>query len=183
MLRKRAATQVLLQPIRSGLLTSHAVHPPPPLPSTPALGLASMLPDAENTGMCPHATPSLLLTNAHQLLPPRQTQSFQHDINTLDNMLIVPNAPLYLLDLSSSLTTLALLRSLFHPYPYSVPMKTRTKNKTKHPAAPVMTPGQLAAAGLPQPQKQPRRQTKDQRIAALEEDLRATRELLEMVFT
>ena len=62
-------------------------------------------------------------------------------------------------------------------------MKTRTKNKSKHPAAPIMTPGQLAAAGIPQPQKRKRQPTKDQRIAALEEDLRATRELLQMVRT
>ena len=60
-------------------------------------------------------------------------------------------------------------------------MKTRPKNKSKHPAAPIMTPGQLAAAGIPQPPKQKRQPTKDQRIAALEEDLRATRELLRMV--
>ena len=76
------------------------------------------------------------------------------------------------------------LWSLLCPYLRSLIMKTRQKNKSKHPAAPIMTPGQLAAAGIPQPLKQPRWQpTKDQCIAALEEDLRLTRELLHVVLT
>ncbi|KAF9791047.1 hypothetical protein BJ322DRAFT_1104702 [Thelephora terrestris] len=55
---------------------------------------------------------------------------------------------------------------------------TRTKNKSKHPAAPVMTPRQLVSAGIskPRPRKQP---TKDQRIAALEDELRAMQEQLQ----
>ena len=58
---------------------------------------------------------------------------------------------------------------LFHPHSCLLAMKTRAKNKSKHPAAPIMTPRQLAAAGIPQPLTRPRRQpTKDQRIAALE---------------
>jgi len=73
---------------------------------------------------------------------------------------------------------------LFLSYPHLLSMKTCAKNKSKHPAAPVMTPAQLAAAGISQPQKCPRRkQTKDQQIAALEEDLRTTRELLQAVST
>ena len=45
-----------------------------------------------------------------------------------------------------------------------------------------MTPAQLAAAGIPVPQsKNPKKPTKDQRIAALEEDLHITRELLQTV--
>jgi hypothetical protein len=63
-------------------------------------------------------------------------------------------------------------------------MNTRAKNKLAHPAACVMTPAQLSAAGISQPQqKRPRKkQTKDQQIAALQEDLRATQELLQTVF-
>ena len=62
-------------------------------------------------------------------------------------------------------------------------MKTCEKNKSKHPAASVMTPAQLVAAGISQPRPaRPRKKlTKDQQIAALEEDLRVTRELLETV--
>lgn len=65
-------------------------------------------------------------------------------------------------------------------------MVTRAKNKTTHPAACVMSPAQLAAAGIPAPplKRSQKKPTKDERIAALEEDLRATRELLlQTVFT
>ena len=55
-------------------------------------------------------------------------------------------------------------------------MKARQANKSKHPATPIMSPAQLAAAGISQPKtKKPRKQTKDQRLATLEEDLCATR--------
>jgi hypothetical protein len=62
-------------------------------------------------------------------------------------------------------------------------MKTRAGNKEKRPAASVMTPAQLAAAGIsdPRPKKPQKKPTKDQRIAALEENLRITRELLQTV--
>ena len=101
-------------------------------------------------------------------------------INTTNGSLVIANVPLYL-----SLYSLSpLLHSHSLSYPYLPPMpKTRAKNKSTHPAAPVMTPAQLAAAGISQPSKKPRKkQTKDQIIAALEEDLRATRELLQTVF-
>ena len=56
-------------------------------------------------------------------------------------------------------------------------MKTCTRNKSKHPAAPIMTPSQLSTAGIstPNPKK---KLTKDQRILTLEEDLCLKRELL-----
>ena len=61
-------------------------------------------------------------------------------------------------------------------------MQTRAKNKSKHPPKSVMTPTQLAAAGVFVPRPKPiRKPTKDQLIAALEEDLRVTRELLQTV--
>ena len=60
-------------------------------------------------------------------------------------------------------------------------MKTHAQNATKHPAAPVMTLAQLTAAGIPQPKCPQKKLTKDQCIAALEEDLCMTRELLQMV--
>ena len=58
--------------------------------------------------------------------------------------------------------------------------KTRAKNKSSHPAAPIMTPTQLRTAGIsvPQPKK---KQTKSQRISALEEDNRIRDDLLRMV--
>ena len=85
--------------------------------------------------------------------------------------------PLYLSPSHLSFTCLSHLPVLAHP-----PMNTRTKNKSKHPAAPTMTPGQLAAAGISKRQpKRYKKQTKDQCIAALEEDLRATQELLRTV--
>lgn len=64
-------------------------------------------------------------------------------------------------------------------------MNTRAKNKSKHPAAPIMTSAQLAAAGIAQPQPKRHRKapTKNQRIADLEENLRAAEELLQMVRT
>ena len=60
-------------------------------------------------------------------------------------------------------------------------MKTRARNAAKHPAAPVMTLAQLTAASIPQPKRPQKKLTKDQRIAALEEDLCMTRELRQMV--
>jgi len=63
------------------------------------------------------------------------------------------------------------------------PMNTRAKNKSAHPAAPIMTPAQLSAAGISQPKRPRKKQTKDQQIAALKEDLRATQELLQTVPT
>jgi len=61
-------------------------------------------------------------------------------------------------------------------------MKTRTKNQTAHPAVPVMTPAQLSAAGISQSQpKRPKKQTKDQQIAALKEDLHAAQKMLQVV--
>ena len=86
--------------------------------------------------------------------------------------------PLYLL-LSLTLS----FHSHFSLHLYSHPMKTRTRNKSKHPAAPIMTPSQLSAAGISTPHsKNPKKKlTKDQRILALEEDLRLTRELLRTV--
>ena len=86
--------------------------------------------------------------------------------------------PLYLL-LSLTLS----FHSHFSLHLYSHPMKTRTRNKSKHPAAPIMTPSQLFAAGISTPHsKNPKKKlTKDQRILALEEDLRLTRELLRTV--
>ena len=86
----------------------------------------------------------------------------------------VVNIPHYLSLSSASLFALFFL-------PTQPPMKTRAKNASKHPAAPDMTPAQLAAAGIPQPKRPQKKPTKDQRIATLEEDLRMARELLQMV--
>ena len=62
----------------------------------------------------------------------------------------------------------------------AVPMaNTRKKNKSVHPGAPDMTPSRLAAAGLShlsKTRRPPKQLTKDQRIAALEEELRIARE-------
>ena len=66
---------------------------------------------------------------------------------------------------------------------YLSSMKTCAGNQGKHPAVAVMTPTQLAAAGIPAPLPKKKKLSKDQRIAALEEDLRVTRELLQMVRT
>lgn len=58
-------------------------------------------------------------------------------------------------------------------------MNTRKKNKSTHPGAPDMTPSQLARAGLSHaPGASTKRQTKDQQIAALKEDLQAARDLI-----
>ena len=107
-------------------------------------------------------------------------QCFQPRINT---SIVLVSSPLPTLPAiyphSHSFIALT-LSSLFSTRPS---MKTREKNKSKHPAASVMTPAQLAAAGISQPQPaRPRKKlTKDQWIAALEEDLCVTRELLETV--
>ena len=95
-------------------------------------------------------------------------------IKTLSGPSTFANSPHYLSLSSASLLTLFFL-------PTQPPMKTHAKNASKHPAAPDMTPAQLAAAGIPQPKHPQRKPTKDQRIAALEEDLRMARELLQMV--
>ena len=64
-------------------------------------------------------------------------------------------------------------------------MKTRLKNQSAHPAAPVMTPAQLKAAGIAKPQtkQSQKKPTKDQQIAALKEDIRAMHDLLQVVCT
>jgi hypothetical protein len=90
---------------------------------------------------------------------------------------------LFLLTFPTIYHQLSLLSFTF-PFPSLLApseMTTRRKNKLAHPAACVMTPAQLTAAGIPQPKRKQKRPTKDQRIAALEEDLRATRELLQTV--
>ena len=64
-------------------------------------------------------------------------------------------------------------------------MNTRAKNKTAHPAVPITTPARLLATGITKSQsKRPRKkQTKDQQIAALREDLRMAQELLQVIPT
>jgi len=99
----------------------------------------------------------------------------QSCINTPNGSLALTNI-LYYLSLSS-----LLYFTCISPPSTCSPMNTRAKNKSKHPAAPVMTPAQLAAAGISQQKRSKKKPTKDQHIAALEEDLRATRELLRMV--
>ena len=59
------------------------------------------------------------------------------------------------------------------------PMNTRKKNKSAHPGVPDMTRSQLASTGLSRRCHQPaKKKTKDQQIAALQEELRITREYL-----
>ena len=136
---------------------------------------------------CPlHANPSPHFPNPPQLLFSNclaawSAQSYKYHQQHVEHL---QHPPLFIEISTHSFTTFAgsLSSCSFLPtHPHSLLMKTRTKSKSKHPAAPIMTPGQLAAAGIPQPQKRKRQPTKDQRIAALEEDLRATRELLRMV--
>jgi hypothetical protein len=57
-------------------------------------------------------------------------------------------------------------------------MNTHTKNKTAHPAAPIMTPAQLSAAGIFQLKQPHKKQTKDQQITALKKDLCVMQEQL-----
>ena len=101
---------------------------------------------------------------------------FQPHISTPKGSLATTNILHYL-----SPSSLPHFTRIFSPLLTCTLMKTRAKNKSAHPAAPVMTPAQLAAAGISQPKRSRRQPTKDQRIAALEEDLRATRELLQVV--
>lgn len=103
---------------------------------------------------------------------------FQLNINSLGTL---PDAASVLCSSPSTLTHS--FHSNFLPDLHSLLMNTHKKNKAKHPAAPVMTPSQLAAAGLPVPKPKAKKQTKAQRIAALEEDLHITRELLTTVHT
>lgn len=97
--------------------------------------------------------------------------------------LTLANTPRYLSPhLLSFHSSFSLTFSLFSPTPPTKPsMRTRAKNASSHPAASVMTPAQLAAAGIPQPKRPQKKPSKDQRIAALEEDLRMARELLQTV--
>ena len=62
-------------------------------------------------------------------------------------------------------------------------MKTRTKNKAQHPGIPDMTPAQLSAADLSRPKRPlPRKKmTKNDRIAALENELFAAKQLVAQV--
>jgi len=63
-------------------------------------------------------------------------------------------------------------------------MKTRAKNQSAHPAVPIMTSAQLSAAGISKSRpKRPKKQTKNQQIAALQEDLRAAQEMLQVATT
>lgn len=106
---------------------------------------------------------------------------FSPPINTLNGPLAIASI---LRCLSPLLTPSSHFDFLFYRCPPLMP-KTRAKNRLKHPAAPIMTRAQLTAAGIPTPplNKPQKKQTKDQRIAALEEDLRITRELLQTVST
>jgi hypothetical protein len=114
---------------------------------------------------------------------------FQSCINTPNDSLAIANVLHYLSQSPHSHFTcifsprFILTLALSPRFTLALPlMNLRAKNKSAHPAASVMTPAQLTAAGIPQ-KKHPRRgPTKDQRIAALEEKLRATQELLQMVF-
>ena len=59
---------------------------------------------------------------------------------------------------------------------------TRKKNKSTHPGIPNMTPSQLSSAGLSHtPATRHKKQTKDQQIAALKDELRTVRELISNV--
>ena len=66
--------------------------------------------------------------------------------------------------------------------PSTLTMNTRKKNKSAHPGIPDMTPLQLSSAGLSRAStvRRPAKKklTKDQQIAALEDELRSTRELI-----
>ena len=125
--------------------------------------------------MCAQHTPMHLRLHSSNRYSPLGPQSH---INTIIAHPYITNIPLYL----SPFSLTPLLRPPLLSYPHFLSMNTRAKNKSKHPAAPVMTPAQLAAAGISQPQKRPaRKQTKAQQIAALEEDLRVTQELLQVV--
>ena len=104
----------------------------------------------------------------------------QPHINTSSGPLAIASIPRHS---SPLLTPFFYSNFLFLSHFYPSSMKTRTSNQGKHPAASVMTPTQLAAAGIPAPLPKKKKPTKDQRIAALEEDLRVTRELLQMVST
>ena len=64
-------------------------------------------------------------------------------------------------------------------------MITRKKNKAAHPGIPDMTPSQLTSAGLSRAPNTRRpsntsskKQTKDQQIAALKDEIRDLRELI-----
>lgn len=99
--------------------------------------------------------------------------------------LTLANTPHYLSPHSLSFHSyFSLAFSLFSPtLPTKPSMRTRAKNASSHPVASIMTPAQLAAVGIPQPKCPPKKPSKDQQIAALEEDLCMARELLQMVAT
>ena len=71
----------------------------------------------------------------------------------------------------------------------SVSMNTRRKNKSAHPGIPDMTPSQLASAGLPLVKPTRPKPTlkklsmKDQKIADLEEELRAAQAIIVIYFS
>jgi len=61
-------------------------------------------------------------------------------------------------------------------------MDTRKKNKSTHPGIPDMTLSQLTSAGLARtPAPCRKKATKDQQIAALQDELRSIRELISNV--
>jgi hypothetical protein len=104
-------------------------------------------------------------------------------INTFHDSLVVPSIP-HLFSFSLLLTLSHSFYSRYPFYLFSLIMITRASNKSKHPAKSVMTTAQLAQAGVSLPGlkiRPPKKMTKDQRIAALEESLRITRELLQTV--
>lgn len=94
-------------------------------------------------------------------------------INTAQIFLELPQHPLIFIVLALSVT-------LSIP-----PMNTRQKNKSAHPGIPDMTASQLALAGLPHTTNKRRssnkKPTKDQQITALQDELRAIRELISSV--
>ena len=90
----------------------------------------------------------------------------QGPINIIRAFWCYPNNPLVFITIS--------LSPLF--------MTTRSKNKSTHPGLPDMTPSQLSSAGLSRtPAPRRKKATKDQQIAALQDELRSIQELLSKV--
>ena len=118
--------------------------------STSIMSLTLGCPLHANSSPCFPNSPRLLFSNH---LATWSAQSYKYHQQYVKHL---QHPPLFIeisthsfITFTSSLSSFSFLLTL----PHLLLMKTRPKNKSKHPAAPIMTLGQLAVAGIPQPPK------------------------------
>ena len=158
--------------------TTHRYHRQPPPMATGRIGspplpisLLAWPPNAHHTSNGLHAPP---LNISCSTLGPGHTSRVTA-LTDVDHVALYrePISTIHVFSCPSSNL------SVFITIPPSLMPSTRRKNKSTHPGIPDMTLSQLTSAGLscaPAPRR--KKLTKDQQIAALQDELRSIRELI-----